>query len=88
MTQFLYQPDYMSDPGETIIELLEERGMTIEQASAVTGLRPIVIRGLIHGIFRINASRADALERGLGVPAQFWLTLERNFQEGMERLCN
>lgn len=84
-TTTLYQPDFVTPPGDTIAELLEERGMYQSELAQRMG-RPIkTINELIHGKTALTAETALQLERVLGTPASFWLNRERVYQEYLAR---
>ena len=80
-----YQPDFVTPPGDTILELLEERGMTQSELAQRMG-RPIkTINEIIHGKNALTAETAIQLERVLGTPASFWLNRERIYREYLAR---
>lgn len=70
----------MTKPGDTILETLRARGMTqTELARRVD--RPIkTINEIIRGKTRITEYTALDLEKALGAPAEFWMSLEMNFR--------
>jgi HTH-type transcriptional regulator / antitoxin HigA len=83
-----YQPDYVSPPGTTLRELLEERGLPQRQLAARCGLSPKHINHVISGKAGLSADMALALEKTLGVPARFWLAREARYQEYVARQKN
>ena len=84
-TLYPYEPDYISPPGDTLLELLDERGMTQTELAERTG-RPIkTINGIIKGHKAITAETALQLERVLSVPARFWLAREQEYREFLAR---
>jgi len=76
-----YQPDYVSLPGGTLQDILEERGMPQSQLARRTGLSPKHINQIINGKIGISADVAISLENVLGVPARFWLAREARYRE-------
>ena len=67
-----YRPDKVSAPGETLLDLLDEREMSQAELSKRTG-RPIkTINEIIKGKAAITPETAIQLERALGTPAEFW----------------
>lgn len=80
-----YSPDVVSPPGETLKELLEERGMTQADLAERTG-RPVkTINEIIKGKAAITSATALQLERVLGVPARFWNDREQHYRESLAR---
>lgn len=75
-----YNPDYVSPPGETLEELLAERGMSQSELAKRTGRRTKTINQIIKGIAPLTPETAIQLERALGVPASFWNSRESRFQ--------
>ncbi len=82
---FPYIPTTPIPPGETILELLEERGIKQTELAERMGRPPKVINEIIKGKSAITADTAIQLEQVLGVPAKFWNNLEANFREILAR---
>ncbi len=80
-----YKPDYAVLPGESLSEVLESLSMTQADLANRMG-RPLkTINEIIKGKAAITADTALQLERVLGVPASFWINLERNYREALAR---
>jgi addiction module HigA family antidote len=80
-----YTPDYVSPPGETLLEILEERGMTQAELAERTGRPKKTINEIINGKAAITPETALQLELVLGVPARFWNNRERLYREALAR---
>lgn len=80
-----YRPDYVSPPGDTLDELLEERGMSQAELAERTGRPKKTINEIIKGKAAITPETALQLERVLGVPANFWLKREQQYREFLAR---
>ncbi len=80
-----YRPDAVSPPGETLEELLDERGMTQAELAERTGRPKKTINEIIQGKAALTPETAIQLERVLGVPANFWLTREQHYREFLAR---
>lgn len=80
-----YMPDVVSPPGETLVDILEERGMTQAELSERTGRPKKMINEIIKGKAPITPTTALQLERVLGTPASFWNNRERNYRENLAR---
>jgi HTH-type transcriptional regulator/antitoxin HigA len=81
-----YSPDVAIPPGTTILEMLEEKGIT-QAGLAERMKRPAnKINEILNGKRAITAETAMELELVLGLPAYFWLELESNYQLARKRL--
>lgn len=84
-TKILHQPDYAFHPGETLLETLEELGMTQKELAERAG-RPLkTINEIVQGKAAITADTAIQLERVTGVPANFWNNAQRNYEGFLAR---
>jgi addiction module HigA family antidote len=82
-----YQPDYVSPPGETLLETLETIGMS-QAELAKRMARPIkTINEIVQGKAAITAETALQLEQVLSIPASFWINREQNYREALARLA-
>lgn len=80
-----WQPTWAVAPGEILLEVLEERGMTQSQLARRTG-RPIkTINEIIKGKAAVTPETAIQLERSLAIPAQVWNNLESNYRGTLAR---
>jgi addiction module HigA family antidote len=80
-----YRPTSVSPPGNTIADLIEERGIKQVELAARMGVTPKFINELIAGKASISPTTALALERTLDLPADFWLTRDVRYQESQAR---
>ncbi len=80
-----YHPDYVSAPGETLEEMLEERGITEAELAERTGIATKIINEIINGKTAITPEIALHLELVFGVPASFWNNREHRYQEFLAR---
>lgn len=76
-----YNPSEVSPPGETLLEVLEERGITQAELAERTGRPRKTINEIIKGKTAITPETALQLERVLGVPASFWNARETQYRE-------
>jgi len=84
-TRILYEPETITPPGETVAELLEDRGMTQTEVAQRMG-RPVkTINEIIHGKAAIIPETALQLERVFGVPAEYWLNHEAKYRASLLR---
>ncbi len=80
-----YRPDRVSRPGETLAELRSERGLTHSELAAELGMSEQALDEIIEGKAPITPETATRLERVLGVPADFWSNLEREYRDDLAR---
>ena len=81
-----YQPDYAVSPGEVLAAELELREMTQQELAKRTGLTPKHIVAITKAKSAITPETAIKLERALGMPVQYWLNLESQYQEVLARI--
>jgi addiction module HigA family antidote len=82
--QIEYHPDYVSSPGETLLETI---GMSQAELAKRMG-RPIkTINEIIQKKAAITAETALQLEQVLNIPASFWLNREQQYRESLARLA-
>jgi addiction module HigA family antidote len=82
-TSFLSAAPY--PPGETIQELLEERGWTRAELADRLGFSPKHVNELLHGEVAISPDCAWKLSQVLGSTPIFWLNLEAGYRSELAR---
>jgi HTH-type transcriptional regulator/antitoxin HigA len=82
-----YIPDYAVTPGEMLEYEMETRGMTQQELTRRTGVSAKHINELLSAKAPISPAMAIKLERAIGMPVQYWLNLEANYQEVVARLA-
>jgi HTH-type transcriptional regulator/antitoxin HigA len=80
-----YDPDEVSPPGETLQEILDDRGMTQAELATRTGRPKKTINEIIQGKAAITPETALQLERVLKVPADFWVNRENHYRANLAR---
>ena len=81
-----YEPDYAVPPGDSLAELLDDRGMSQAELARRTGLSAKHINLILKGSASVTPDTALKLERVLDVPARIWSALEMNYQGHLSRL--
>ena len=76
-----YNPDFVSKPGETLLEILNERSMTQADLATRMGRPKKTVNEIIQGKTAITSETALQLEKVLGASAGFWLNRQRNYDE-------
>ncbi len=84
--RYEYTPDVVTAPGETLLEVLEDRAISQSELSERTGRPKKTINEIVKGKAAITPDTALQLERVLGIPAAFWSSLEKNYREYLARL--
>lgn len=82
-----FRPNWASPPGNTICDVLEERGISLERFAAELQLSRDVADDLIGGGQPITQDIAAGLERYLGATATFWLTRDSHYRRQLVRLA-
>ena len=83
-----YTPDVVSAPGDTLLEVLEQRGMSQSELATRTGRPTKTINEIVKGKAAITPETALQFELVLGIPAGFWIAREQNFREALARARN
>lgn len=81
-------PDYAVPPGDTLAEVLEDRGMTQAELAKLMGRPRKTINEIIRGKAAITPETALQLEQVLDIPASFWCSLEMNYRLDLARLAS
>ena len=81
-----FKPDYAVLPGDTLKETIDALGMSQADLAERTGRPKKTINEIIQGKAAITPETALQLEKVLGVPANFWNNLQRNYEESLARI--
>ena len=71
--------EYIIHPGETLAEVIEDRGMSQRELALRTGVTEKHISTVVHGQKGISADFARRLEYALGIEASFWMNLQAQY---------
>lgn len=71
--------DCIIHPGETILDVLKDRGISLTELAERTNLPITFMRDVVEGEEDITETFAVALEKVFGVPKSFWLHLQHNY---------
>jgi HTH-type transcriptional regulator/antitoxin HigA len=82
---YAFVPDEPVAPGETIAEILSERGITQADFALRLGRTEKNVSQLVTGIAPVTHELAISLERVLGVPAEFWNNAESRYRGLLSR---
>lgn len=74
------RPDWVSPPGDTIVSILDEREMTIEQFARKIGKSSPDVQRILDGKQIIDSELANRLAISLGASQSFWLAREHDYR--------
>jgi HTH-type transcriptional regulator/antitoxin HigA len=75
----------LTPPGETIQDLLDERGLSQTDLAERLGLTKKTVNEIIKGKAPITSETALGLEKVFKVPAEFWTAREQNYRDALAR---
>jgi HTH-type transcriptional regulator / antitoxin HigA len=78
----------LSVPGDILEEALEERGMSNAELARRTELSEKHVSQLVNARVPLSMDVAFKLEQVLGIPANFWLSLESNYRAEQKRAAH
>ena len=81
MTDLQIKKSLLSCPGDSIQEHIDHIGMSQAELAERLGRSVPKLNELIKGKAPITKETATKLEYVLGVPASFWINLERTYQD-------
>lgn len=79
-----FNPDWVSPPGDTIEDLLEERDMTLETLSELLELKVYDVYKLIKGNIIITDELASKLAKAFNMSKTFWINREQQYRKQLE----
>ncbi|MCD6578349.1 HigA family addiction module antidote protein [bacterium] len=83
--KYILQPDYAVHPGETLREKLKELNMNPKEFAIRTGKPLKTISNVLNGKSSITPEMAVKFEKVLGIPANFWMKKQANYNEYVAR---
>lgn len=81
-----FQPNWVSVPGDTIVDVLRQRNLTVSTFAQKMECSTEYIEALISGQEAITREIARKLEVNLGSTAKFWLTREDQYRADLARI--
>jgi len=82
-----FAPDWASPPGDTIADLLEERGWSQQELAQRLDYSEKHVSQLINGKVPLTEEAAARLASVLGAPVGFWLKREAQYREQLAELA-
>ncbi len=86
-----FAPDWVAIPGDSIADLLDERGWSRAELAAKMDFTDMQIDLLLNGRTSIDGEISLTLERVLGGTARFWLNLDAQYSKylaSLEAVCD
>lgn len=80
-----FSPDWLSPPGDTIADLLTEKGWTYDDLAARTDFSREFVDALLQGRAPLTVDAAQQISAVLGSSAEFRLAREAQYREGLSR---
>jgi len=81
-----FKPDWISAPGDTMADILEERNLSLVEFAERMGHTPKHVNELLRGRAMITIETARKLEVVLGASAAFWMIRESQYREDVARI--
>jgi HTH-type transcriptional regulator / antitoxin HigA len=81
-----FHPDWASAPGDTIADILAERGLSVLEFAHLIGQTPEHATDLLQGRSAVTIKIARQLEQVLGASMEFWMSRDFQYREDTARL--
>lgn len=79
----IQKPDWVSPPGHTIVTILEERELTVEQFANQIGYSAILAQKILDGSRAIDGDLARRIAHAIGASENFWMAREHDYRAGL-----
>lgn len=81
-----FNPDWTSSPGETILDILEERKISLTDFAQQMGQTLAESKALVEGRTALTIGNARKLEEYFGASVQFWMTRDYQYRQDFAKL--
>lgn len=81
-----FRPDWVSPPGDTIADILTERGLSLAEFAQHIGQTPEQAKDLLQGRTTITIGIARRLEQFLGASMEFWMSRDFQYRQDVAKL--
>src|SRR5690606_8002689 len=75
-----HKPDWVSPPGHTIVSILEQRELTVEQFAREIGHSAALAQRILDGSHAINGDLAHRLSRVLRASENLWMSPKHDYR--------
>lgn len=82
-----FEPNWVSPPGATVLEILRERGVGVREFADAAHRDVHQVSRLLYGLERLTPEWAENLSSSLGATPGFWLRREELYRKDLARLC-
>lgn len=82
-----FQPNWTTPPGATVLDVLLERDISVNQFANDIQKESEEVSRLLHGVEPLTADWAQLLADRLGASPNFWLRREELYRSDVHRLC-
>jgi addiction module HigA family antidote len=86
MTNNSLEPDWLSSPGESILDAMDRYELSEAELARALGESVSHLNRVISGSAPITPALADKLSQALGGSPSFWLVREQNYRNEVDRL--
>lgn len=86
MNDSMFQPSWISPPGETILDIISDLEITPQSLARNIGYDLAGLYALLDGSQEINENLAHKLASVIGPDADFWLSREQQYREDVSRI--
>lgn len=81
-----FDPDWISSPGATVLDVLTERNWSIAEFAAAVNRTSYDVAQLVTGATRLTPDWAEHLVETIGASTDFWLRREEHYRRDIARL--
>jgi HTH-type transcriptional regulator/antitoxin HigA len=81
-----FYPDWVSPPGDTIVDILRESDLSLVEFAQRIGYEPELAKDLIQGRATITIAIARQLVKVLGASVEFWMSRDYQYRQDISRL--
>lgn len=85
MTIHKFQPNWVSPPGDSILDILRYKSLSLEDFAQMFGETTSAIDALVRGRTELTIKHAKKLESLFGSPYTFWLAREEQYRNDLRR---
>lgn len=86
MSESVFTPDWLSAPGGTLLDVIEERGMSSKELASLLSISLDRTEKLLAGKESITRDVAKLIAERVGGSEKFWLSREGNYRSNISRL--
>ena len=73
-------------PGALVKDWVDEKGVAAAELAALGGISEVSVRRIIEGREDLTPAMAAAFERATGISADFWMRVQKGYEEDWVRL--